>query len=40
MLIRIHVNCGPFEGVEDFQEAFAAGGQVWIDEMASGKLTP
>lgn len=27
MVIRIQITCGPFEGSEDFQQAFAGGGQ-------------
>jgi hypothetical protein len=38
MLISIRITCGPFQGVEDFQQAFAGGGQATTGAEAEGGI--
>ena len=38
VVIQVHVTCGPFEGVEDFQEARAGAGQAKTNAGAEGGL--
>ena len=38
MVIRIHITCGPFAGVEDFQQGFAGGGQARTGAEAEGGI--
>ena len=38
MVIGVHINCGPFEGVEDFQEATAGGSQQKSGADAEGGI--
>ena len=38
MVIRIKIACGPFEGVEEFQQAFAGGGQEKTGAEAEGGI--
>jgi hypothetical protein len=38
IVIRVHVACGPFEGVEEFQEALAGAGQARTGAEAEGGI--
>ena len=38
MVIGVHINCGAFEGVEDFQEALAGGSQQKSGAEAEGGI--
>jgi hypothetical protein len=38
IVLWVHVTCGPFEGVEDFQEALAGAGQAKTGAGAEGGL--